>query len=138
MTRGTVRIPARFRGPKGSANGGYACGLVARALGAGAAEVTLRSPPPLETDLCVTREDDTVSVRDGDTLVAEGRALELELDPPAPVHPGAAAAASRAGYERWAARHPFPFCLVCGPEREPGDGLRLFPGALGDGRFACE
>jgi hypothetical protein len=34
-------------------------------------------------------------------------------------------------------RHPFPQCFVCGPERDPGDGMRLFPGRLDDGRSAC-
>ena len=43
-------IPARFNGPPGSANGGYACGLVSEALGGGF-EVTLLLPPPLETEL---------------------------------------------------------------------------------------
>ena len=32
-----LRIPARFNGPPGSANGGYTCGLVAGALGAASA-----------------------------------------------------------------------------------------------------
>ncbi len=32
--------------------------------------------------------------------------------------------------------HPFPRCFVCGPDREEGDGLRIFPGPLGDGRVA--
>jgi hypothetical protein len=35
------------------------------------------------------------------------------------------------------AAHPFPTCFVCGPERPPGDGLRLFPGRLPDGRTAA-
>ena len=43
-------IPARFNGPPGSADGGYACGLVSEALGGGF-EVTLLLPPPLETEL---------------------------------------------------------------------------------------
>jgi hypothetical protein len=34
-------------------------------------------------------------------------------------------------------QHPFPECFVCGPNRPPGDGLRVFPGRLGDGRTAC-
>ncbi|PZF79240.1 hypothetical protein C1I92_32195, partial [Jiangella anatolica] len=31
----------------------------------------------------------------------------------------------------------FPECFVCGPARSPGDGMRLFPGRVGDGRTAC-
>jgi hypothetical protein len=129
-------IPRHFNGPPGTANGGYTCGLVAGLLGEGPAEVTLRSPPPLEKPLDVKREDGAVRVSDGDVLVAEGRAAALEPDVPDPVGVDEAAAASRAGEERWTAVHPFPTCVVCGPDREPGDGYRLFPGELRDGVFA--
>jgi hypothetical protein len=50
------------------------------------------------------------------------------------------AAAEEAGGDQWAAAHPFPTCVVCGPDRDPGDGLRIFPTALPgrDGLFgAC-
>jgi hypothetical protein len=33
-------------------------------------------------------------------------------------------------------KHPFPRCFVCGPERAEGDGLRIFPGPVGEGRVA--
>ena len=29
--------------------------------------------------------------------------------------------------------HPFPTCFGCGTGREPGDGLRIFPGPVGTG-----
>ncbi len=139
MAPATIRIPARFNGPPGSANGGYACGLVAGAMGVDSAEVTLRSPPPLETELRLESHRQRISVHDGDTLVAEGRPTVVALRLLEPVEPAQAAAAARAGSERWAAAHPFPSCVVCGPERQPGDGLRLFPGPLGDeGQFACD
>jgi len=51
----TVMFPARFNGPPGSANGGYACGVVAQQVPADRFEVTLRSPPPLDTALGVER-----------------------------------------------------------------------------------
>jgi hypothetical protein len=38
---------------------------------------------------------------------------------------------------RAAERHPFPGCFVCGPVREPGDGLRLAPGPVGEGTVAA-
>jgi hypothetical protein len=132
----TLVIPSRFSGPPGSANGGYTCGLVAGALGEPVAEVTLRSPPPLETTLAVERDGDGVRVTDGDVLVAEARAGELELDAPDPVSVETAQDASRAGEARWSANHPFRGCVVCGPDRAAGDGYRLFPGELGDGLFA--
>ena len=139
MAPASIRIPARFNGPPGSANGGYTCGLVAGALGVDSAEVTLREPPPLETDLALERSGPRISVRHGDTLVAEGRPTVPALQLLEPVAPAQAAEAARAGRARWAEGHPFPTCVVCGPERRPGDGLRLSPGRLGgEGTFACD
>jgi hypothetical protein len=131
-----VTIPARFNGPPDSGNGGYTCGLVAGLLDAEAATVSLRAPPPLERPLTVARDGDRLEVHDGETLVAEAGPAELSLDVPAAVSPDRAHAASDAGREQWAAHHPFPRCVVCGPAREPGDGLRLFPGQLDGGRYA--
>src|SRR5262245_34329815 len=127
-------IEARFNGPDDSANGGYTCGRVAALLG-GSAEVTLRSPPPLERALAVERDADRLAVFDGETLVAEAVPSSVELDlPDPPAWKVAEAATSR--YPGFA-EHAFPRCFVCGPEREPGDGLRIFAGPLGDGRFAA-
>ena len=140
MPGATIRIPERFMGPPGSAQGGYTCGLVAGVLGGDTAEVSLRSPPPLGRDLAVEHQGSgEVVVRDGETLVAEGRPAELELEVPAPVGAEEAVAASAAGAERWTAVHPFRTCVVCGPGRAPGDGYRLFPGAVAGrpGMFAA-
>lgn len=131
-------IPARFNGPPGTGNGGYTCGLLAGLLGAEVAEVTLRAPPPLERALTLTRAGQRLELRDADTLVAEAAPAELPLDAPDGVSPDEARAASEAGRVHWAAHHPFPTCVVCGPGRDAGDGMRLFPGSLGDGRFAAE
>ena len=59
----------------------------------------------------------------------------LDVDPVPPVAAGLARTVS-ASYPGFAL-HPFPECFVCGPARSPGDGLRLFPGRLGDSRTAC-
>lgn len=132
-----IRVPAWWRGPPRSANGGYTCGLVAGAMGVTAAEVTLRDPPPLERDLALEPHAEGITVRDGSTVVAEGRPARVELQIPEAPSPLRAEEAARAGYERWSARHPFPGCAVCGPEREQGDGLRIFPGQLDEhGLFA--
>jgi hypothetical protein len=135
----TIVIPERFNGPPGSANGGYTCGLVAKALGGAPAEVSLRSPPPLARPLAVERSAAGVELRDGGTVVAEGRPAEPDLEPPVPVALEEAEAASRAGFARWSSGHPFRTCVVCGPDRERGDGFGIFPGELpwGDGRFAA-
>jgi hypothetical protein len=134
----TLTIPARFNGPPASANGGYTCGLVAGLVGAEEVTVSLRLPPPLGKPLGVVREGERVEVRDGETLIADGVPGELRLDVPEAIAPREAAAASQAGRDRWCAAHPFPTCFVCGPGREPGDGLRLFPGELRDGLFAAD
>ena len=132
----TLTIPARFNGPPASANGGYTCGLVAGLVGAEEVSVSLRLPPPVEKPLSVVRDGDQVELRDGDARVAEGGPAELLLDVPDPISPDEAAAASAAGRAHWCDHHPFPTCFACGPERAPGDGLRLFPGELRDGIFA--
>jgi hypothetical protein len=124
----TLTIPAWFNGPPTSGNGGYTCGRVAQLLDAEVAEVSLRSPPPLDTPLAVEREDDRVTVTDGDKLVAEGKPADLLLDVPDAVPADEVVAAQEAGRERWSAGHPFPTCLVCGPGR--ADGLRIFPAKL--------
>lgn len=124
-----VTIEHRFNGPPESGNGGYVCGLVAAALG-GIAEATLRQPPPLGVPLELTVENGeaALTTRDGG-LVASARPAELELELPAPPPLEAAREAARnyAGFHH----HIFPSCFVCGPQREPGDGMRIFPGALG-------
>lgn len=104
-------IERRYRGPNESGNGGYSAGVFAQ-LVEGDAEVTLRTPPPLETELRV----DGLDVYDGDTLVAEVRPATVELDPPAPPPHVEAADPDP--------NHPFPECFVCGPARTDGLGLR--------------
>lgn len=80
--------------------------------------------------------DGEASVFAGDTLVADVRPAQVELDLP-PAVSGDAARAAEAP-ESWSEGHPFPTCFGCGPERDPGDGLRLFPGPVeGSDLFAC-
>jgi hypothetical protein len=127
----TVLIDSRFCGPPDSANGGYACGLVGALVG-GAAEVTLRSPPPLDQPLAVERSPDGVRIRLGEQLVAEARPTTLDVEPPPPPTLAEASAASRQ-YPWGGDTHPYPTCFVCGPRRTPGDGLCVYPGPV-DGR----
>jgi hypothetical protein len=126
----TVVIPGRFNGPPASAHGGYSGGVVAGVLDAPAAEVTLRSPPPLDRRLEVERNEEGVELRrDDGSLVAEGHAIEtLELHVPEPVALGCAHEASH----RYPLRegHPFPTCFVCGPGRADHDGLEIFTGPV--------
>ncbi len=124
----TVTIERRFNGPDGSANGGYACGLVA-GLRMGETTVRLRAKPPLDVPLAVVRADDAVELRQGDTVVAQGfgsTATWEEIPPPPSVEEATAAQAQYSGFHT----HVFPRCFVCGPERDAGDGLRLFAGPV--------
>jgi hypothetical protein len=113
-------IDRRFRGPQGSGNGGYSCGLLGARLGP-SAEVNLRLPPPLDTPLRV----DAGRLLDGERVIADGRAVEVTVDdlPPAPTLEQARAASAAYVHD---GSHFFPECFVCGPHREVGDGLRIF------------
>ena len=134
--RRTVVIDRRFRGPPGSANGGYVGGLVAEVM-RGSGEVTLRRPPPLETALTLERlEGGRVELRDGETLVAEGRRPSASRSTrPTPVGLDEARAGAEAS--PWRDRHPFPECFGCGPARSPSDGLRILPGAAARAPGGC-
>jgi hypothetical protein len=128
-------VPARFRGPPRSGNGGWTSGhlaqLVDGALDGGAVTVRLRTPPPLETELEIARGDDgTVELWDGQTVVAQAFAAE-PLDAsqvPAPVTHQQALAAGPA-YEGLRS-HPFPGCFACGTDRDPADALCLRTGPI--------
>lgn len=133
----TLTIPARFRGPARSGNGGWSAGALAAHLAADGAvvEVRLRRPPPLETALQVSPGDGWTLARHGDDVVLQARAVPDALTPVAPVDVDAARAAE-ASYAGLAS-HPFPTCFTCGTGREPGDGLRIFSGPVGVGRSAA-
>jgi hypothetical protein len=126
----TMTIPRRFRGPLNSGNGGYVCGMLARRI-ADAAEVTLRAPPPLETELDLVEVGTGVwELRQGTATIAIGQAVTLDLS-----RLERATYAEAVGAEKRTPikphEHLLPMCFVCGPDRAPGgDGLRLFAGPL--------
>lgn len=123
-----IIIPARFCGPPNSGNGGYTSGLLAEQQG-GPCQVTLRSPPPLDTPLRLAKNAaGEVTLHHGEVLVAEATPASLELQLPAPVSFAQAELAARdfVGFKA----HPYPSCFVCGPTRPHADGLRLFPGVV--------
>ena len=120
----TLSVPSRFNGPLESGNGGY-CSAAVASFVEGPAEVTLRSPIPLDTSLEVRRENGTVLVLDGETLIAEAAPMpQLELEVPEPVSVQEARAAE-ARY-RGPTEGLFSHCFVCGPARE--DALGIFAG----------
>ena len=111
---GRVLIPRRFNGPPASANGGYACGLIARYVG-GPAEVSLRSPPPLDTAL------ELVRTTDGELRLCIASCSWPRAGPPIrrtssrPCgRPWRRRARRCAGIRGGSGRHPFNDCYVCG------------------------
>lgn len=123
----TIRIAQRFCGPPNSGNGGYVCGLVAKHMEQ-PCQVTLHAPPPLDTDLQLHTHGDGLQLKLGEQLLASARPYTFELDiPPAPNLQEAEQAQRRfVGIQR----HDLPGCFVCGTNREAGDGLRIFTGAV--------
>ncbi|MCX2933521.1 hypothetical protein ORI20_24925 [Mycobacterium sp. CVI_P3] len=123
MAQPSVIFGARFNGPPGSANGGYACGVIAARVPADLVEVTLRRPPPLDTPLLVEQAGPTYQVRPaGGEVVAVAKPVDEPVDAVPPVLDIPADAPIALAD----AVHPFRGCFTCGPDREPGDGLRIF------------
>lgn len=127
MELAPVTIARRYRGPRTSANGGYAAGLLAGALGESAAEVTLRLPPPLDRPLVLRRDGERVLMLDAEAIVAEARPADPGLVPPSPPSWEEALAAARdtAGW----GTPEFDECFVCGA-RPDGDGLGIHAGRV--------
>lgn len=136
----SVTIPGRCNGPADSGNGGYTAGLLAQLLppapAGHAVQVTLRTPPPLDTPLTVVPTGDTCTVRTPDgSLVAEAGTVPFDDAPTPPVAHDDATAAART-YPGFMT-HPFPRCFVCGTDRPRGDGLAIYPGPVTQGRTAA-
>ncbi len=131
----TLLVPARYRGPATSGNGGYVAGLMAHELGGTGTRpvaVSLRQPPPLDATMRITRTESGLELAFGGAVVAQAAVVDALLEPVEAVAWDEAVAASSA-YPGHTA-HPFPSCFSCGTERP--DGLRIFPGQLSaaDGR----
>ena len=132
-----LTVSGRFRGPAGVANGGWLAGTLADTLNGkrSAVEVTLHAPTPLERELRLEHVANSVSLHDGDTLLVEAIPVTEDVTPP-PFVSFTDAARAEAGF-RGHHGHAFPECFACGL-REPGDGLRIFPGSVeGPGMVAA-
>ncbi len=72
----------------------------------------------------------TATLCDGETEIALATRADVSIEVPPPP----SIEAARSAETRFTGRtgHIFPACFVCGPDREPGDGLRIFAGAVGD------
>lgn len=126
-----LTVPRRFRGPEGTANGGWIAGTLAGALtGAGhdtPVEVTLHKPVPLETGLTLEHVGNAVALCQDESHLVEAIPVAETLEPP-PFVPFTEAARAEAGFPGLHG-HAIAGCFACGL-REPGDGLRIFPGPV--------
>lgn len=122
-----LEISERFCGPPRSGNGGYVCGRIAKHI-SGTAVVRLRAPPPLNTELRLEFTDEEARLFQDAQLLGEAKRTELKVE--APQCPSMDQALESTESYLGFRTHAFPGCFVCGPARQPNDGLRIFPGAL--------
>jgi hypothetical protein len=130
-------IADRFRGPARSGNGGYSSGALAALAPSDWTAITVRlsQPPPLDVAMSVVRTDELLVASYDDREVARASRADHEPEP-VPAVGAATARAAEAAYPGLTA-HPFPTCFSCGTGREPGDGLRIFPGPASEGGVAA-
>ncbi len=133
-------VPDRYRGPPFSGNGGYVAGAAAALLKSNTAiEVTLRSPIPLDEPMQVQQGENRVAIWQGDTLIAEIKPQELELNIPAPPdweetrlaqpYSPALMAGINSLIPGGTGFHPVCFC--CGADHD--EGLKVFAAPVQDG-----
>lgn len=128
--RTTISVPAQFRGPPNSVNGGYGCGIMARLI-EGPSRAFLRAPMPLDTPMTLIRDGEAFRIEGEDgKLIGEAAPASAEgipAPPPAPSFDAASVAARGfPGLDR-----PFhPICFCCGDKLDEGFGLRAFVGQL--------
>jgi hypothetical protein len=128
-----MRIGAHLNGPPGAGQGGYVAGSLAVRLRGPGADVWLRAPAPLETDLREAGDDQHLELWDGVRLIAEADAVEVAVDPVPFVDLEQARAAGR--HYPGAASDLYDGCFGCGHARP--DGLRIGPGPVSEGLVAC-
>jgi hypothetical protein len=128
--RTTISVPAQFRGPPNSVNGGYACGLMGKFI-EGPSTAVLRAPPPLDTPMVLVREGGVVRLESqAGQLIGEARPADAAAIPPAPAAPSLAAATRAAASFVGFTRGFHPICFTCGDKLAEGSGLRVFVGQL--------
>jgi hypothetical protein len=132
-----IIIKKQFNGPPKIANGGYVSGMLAKFID-GSAEMILRQPTPLEKLLKIRQlSEGKVALYDEDKLLVEARpvaGLDLEVPEPPSYAEAVAASQNQSEHEKHPKfdKLPFPDCFVCGPNRDPANGLCIFPGKVGE------
>ena len=141
----TLTVPARFKGPPHSGNGGWTQRRARRGLRARPGHRAADGSRPRSTDPL-----DVVRGRRGLRRAprrrrrgrrrAAGRARHVDRRLDGLVRASSVSLEqARAAEPSYPGRtaHPFPTCFACGPGRAPGDGLWIFPGRIGDGLVAA-
>jgi hypothetical protein len=140
----SLTIPARFRGPPQSGNGGYVAGAIAECFDKPpvdalnpAIEVTLRAPIPLDRPMNLSGSDaqgGDVQLILGETLIAQARRTELSLEVPSPPEYADALAARALSPSLASNLNPqigngtgfHPICFCCGADLAPDAGLHVY------------
>lgn len=129
-----LQVASSFAGPPNMGHGGYVAGLLVSHLeaGAGAIQVTLRRPVPLDTPLDLVEGDGRAELRRDDELIVEAEVVErVAMDVPPPPSVDEARAAEAGSPSRFNdGRGVHPTCFGCGAQRDGGDGLRVFAGPV--------
>ncbi len=136
----SIVVPARFRGPPQSGNGGYVAGALAGHFSTDpstddAVEVTLRAPTPLDQAMTLLRPDDScLQMVFGETLIAEARRTTLSLEIPEPPSFADALAAQSESPSFIPNINPLlpdgrgfhPICFCCGADVTADEGLHVY------------
>lgn len=130
--KNSLTIEPRFCGPTNSGNGGYVCGKLANHVDY-IAEVTLRQPPPLSTELEIMVGEGSLQLMHSNEVIATVRPGTIDFE--APKAPSFKIAVEASKNYVGFITHPYPNCFVCGPNRESSDALCIFPGKTPDGKM---
>ena len=87
-----------------------------------------RIPSPLDIPLMVKQEDHQFILLHREAVVARAAAASVDMEVPDP--PTMDQARGAVPEQEIFDRHAFPGCFVCGPQRDAGDGLRIFAGPV--------
>ena len=131
MRRPVFEIPHTCNGPSESGNGGYTAGRFASFLN-GPHTIRIMKPIPLDTPMEIVETDERVYARAAgeDILMARPTTLlPQEIPAPPVLEDVRAAMADPISF----GADGFSSCLVCGRNRDTGDGLRIWCGPLEEG-----
>lgn len=125
-----ISIGRQFCGPPDSGNGGFVCGVIARDI-PGAATAVLSARIPLDAALTIAVEDGVTRLTDAaGTPIGRGQPADRAQLPEPPDAPSLNAARRAGAHYVGMGERVHPICFTCGPERDEGDGLRVFVGQI--------